>query len=62
MILSSSVTSQLHFEMCAGHYGHPVYAATGKLSARMPIVLPMQKQNKLFGVVNEKTQLKLIYK
>jgi len=24
MILSISVTSQLHFEMCAGLYGHPV--------------------------------------
>jgi len=26
MILSTLVTSQLHFEMCAGLYGHPVYA------------------------------------
>ena len=25
MILSTFVTSQLHFEMCAGLYGHPVY-------------------------------------
>jgi len=25
MILSTLVTSQLHFEMCAGLYGHPVY-------------------------------------
>jgi len=24
MILSTLVTSQLHFEMCAGVYGHPV--------------------------------------
>ena len=24
MILSTLVTSQLHFEMCAGLYGHPV--------------------------------------
>jgi len=24
MILSALVTSQLHFEMCAGLYGHPV--------------------------------------
>jgi len=24
MILSILVTSQLHFEMCAGLYGHPV--------------------------------------
>jgi len=24
MILSTLVTSQLHFEMCAGIYGHPV--------------------------------------
>ena len=27
MILSTLVTSQLHFEMCAGLYGHPVYKA-----------------------------------
>jgi len=26
MILSTLVTSQLHFEMCAGLYGHPVYS------------------------------------
>jgi len=26
MILSTLVTSQLHFEMCAGFYGHPVYS------------------------------------
>ena len=25
MILSTLVTWQLHFEMCAGLYGHPVY-------------------------------------
>jgi len=25
MILSTLVTSQLHFEMCARLYGHPVY-------------------------------------
>jgi len=25
MILSTLVTSQLHFKMCAGLYGHPVY-------------------------------------
>jgi len=25
MILSTLVTSQLHFEMCAGLYGHPVH-------------------------------------
>ena len=25
MILSTLVISQLHFEMCAGLYGHPVY-------------------------------------
>jgi len=25
MILSTLVTSQLHFEMCVGLYGHPVY-------------------------------------
>ena len=25
MILSTLVTSQLHFEMCAGLYGHPVF-------------------------------------
>ena len=25
MILSTLVISQLHFEMCAGPYGHPVY-------------------------------------
>ena len=25
MILSTLVTSQLHFEMCAELYGHPVY-------------------------------------
>jgi len=24
MILSTLVTSQLHFEICAGLYGHPV--------------------------------------
>jgi len=24
MIVSTLVTSQLHFEMCAGLYGHPV--------------------------------------
>jgi len=27
MILSTLVTSQLHFEMCAGLYGHPVFTA-----------------------------------
>jgi len=27
MILPTLVTSQLHFEMCAGLYGHPVYHA-----------------------------------
>jgi len=27
MILSTLVASQLHFEMCAGLYGHPVYLA-----------------------------------
>ena len=27
MILSTLVTSQLHFEMCAGLYGHPVFPA-----------------------------------
>ena len=27
MILSTLVTSQLHFEMCAGLYGHPVVFA-----------------------------------
>jgi len=27
MILSTLVTSQLHFEMCAGLYGHPVFHA-----------------------------------
>jgi len=27
MILSTLVTSQLHFEMCAGLYGHPVYCS-----------------------------------
>ena len=26
MILSTLVTSQLHFEICAGLYGHPVYS------------------------------------
>ena len=26
MILSTLVTSQLHFEMCAGLYGHPICA------------------------------------
>jgi len=25
MILSTLVTSQLHFEMCAGLYGYPVF-------------------------------------
>jgi len=25
MILSTLVTSQLHFEMCAGLYGHPAH-------------------------------------
>jgi len=30
MILSTLVTSQLHFEMCAGLYGHPVYLADRK--------------------------------
>ena len=31
MILSTLVTSQLHFEMCAGLYGHPVcYLRTWK--------------------------------
>jgi len=25
ILLSTLVTSQLHFEMCAGLYGHPVY-------------------------------------
>ena len=25
MILSTLVTPQLHFEMCAGLYGHPVF-------------------------------------
>ena len=30
MILSTLVTSQLHFEMCAGLYGHPVYVKQKK--------------------------------
>jgi len=25
MILFTLITSQLHFEMCAGLYGHPVF-------------------------------------
>jgi len=29
MILSTLVTSQLHFEMCAGLYGHLVFGRTG---------------------------------
>ena len=29
MILSTLVTSQLHFEMCAGLYGHPVELLLG---------------------------------
>ena len=28
MILSTLVTSQLHFEWCAGLYGHPVHQRT----------------------------------
>ena len=28
MILSTLVTSKLHFEMCAGLYGHPVLYLT----------------------------------
>ena len=30
MILSTLVTSQLHFEMCAGLYGHPVLLKSSK--------------------------------
>jgi len=30
VILSTLVTSQLHFEMCAGLYGHPV--VSGQIS------------------------------
>jgi len=30
MILSTLVTSQLHFETCAGLYGHPVYSALAR--------------------------------
>ena len=32
MILSTLVTSQLHFEMCAGLYGHPVVIPVGYCS------------------------------
>jgi len=32
MILTTLVTSQLHFEMCAGLYGHPVYQKTSYLA------------------------------
>ena len=32
MILSTLVTSQLHFEMCAGLYGHPVLLITGRVN------------------------------
>ena len=32
MILSTLVTSQLHFEMCAGLYGHPVFFLEKRLS------------------------------
>jgi len=30
MILSTLITSQLHFEMCAGLYGHPVFFLVGR--------------------------------
>ena len=34
MILSTLVTSQLHFEMCAGLYGHPVQLCTCSLRSQ----------------------------
>jgi len=32
MILSTLVTSQLHFEMCAGLYGHPGLLIPGRVN------------------------------
>jgi len=41
MILSILVTSQLHFEMCAGLYGHPVFKQenTGYIDVLMELCL-----------------------
>ena len=40
MILSTLVTSQLHFEMCAGLYGYPVYILKNIISVRGTHVTP----------------------
>ena len=40
MILSTLVTSQLHFEMCAGLYGHPVLS---KIHLVPEVILSPQK-------------------
>jgi len=39
MILSTLVTSQLHFEMWAGLYGHPVYLNITKRSSQLRVLL-----------------------
>jgi len=44
MILSTLVISQLHFDMCAGLYGHPVYEDQQNLAALLCAyikILPM---------------------
>jgi len=42
MILSTLVTSQLHFEMCAGLYGHPVlFVIIDKMSSHARFGDPM---------------------
>jgi len=56
MILSTLVTSQLHFEMCAGLYGHPVDPRRKRLIMNMqlrqcfakPIRLKISQKGQIF--------------
>ena len=45
MILSTLVTSQLHFEMCAGLYGHPVYLTIIVKSNQLRVLLESYGQS-----------------
>ena len=59
MILSTLVTSQLHFEMCAGLYGHPVYFGslrfTRYLTTRNCSVFETYRQNEICIDTERKT-------
>ena len=48
MILSTLVTSQLHFEMCAGLYGHPVYSR--RILFKFPIETGMYSEQRFLYV------------